>query len=189
MNVTELRPGNYFIDDNKLLLVIDILLNKTAMRKMVAKLKVKDVRTGAITDMSANSGYQVETVRLDKKKMSYLYDDGNFLVFMDQESYEQVNIEKKRLEWEMHFLKPNQEIEVVSYEDEILGINLPAKVELQITHCEPAVRGDTVNKATKDATVETGWKIRVPLFIEEGENVLVRTDNGEYDGRASGSSK
>ena len=100
MNVTELRPGNYFIDNNKILLVIDILLNKTAMRKMVAKLKVKDVRTGAITDMSANSGYDVEQIRLDKKKMNYLYDDGNFLIFMDQVTYEQVNVEKKRLEWE-----------------------------------------------------------------------------------------
>ena len=165
MNVTELRPGNYFEDDGNLYYVIDILLNKTAMRKMVAKVKVKNVRSGAITELSANSGYQVETVRLDKKKMNYLYDNGDFLVFMDNETYEQVEIPKARLEWEIKFLKENQEVEITSYEDEILGINLPAKVTLKITHCEPAVRGDTVNKAMKDATVETGLKIRVPLFI------------------------
>ena len=186
MNVTELRPGNYFIDNDQILLVVDILLNKTAMRKMVAKIKIKNVRTGAITEMSANSGYQVETIRLDKKKMNYLYDDGNFLVFMDQNTYDQINIEKKRLEWEMHFLKANQEVEIVTYEDEILGINLPAKVDLTITHCEPAIRGDTVNKAMKDAILETGWKVRVPLFINEGESVQVRTDNGDYDGRSTG---
>ncbi len=185
MNVTELRPGNYFEDDGNLYYVIDILLNKTAMRKMVAKVKVKNVRTGAITELSANSGYQVDTVRLDKKKMNYLYDNGDFLVFMDNETYEQVEIPKTRLEWEIKFLKENQEVEITSYEDEILGINLPAKVTLQITHCEPAVRGDTVNKAMKDATVETGLKIRVPLFINEGDNVLVRTDTGDYDGRAN----
>ena len=184
MNVTELRPGNYFEEDGKLYYVIDILLNKTAMRKMVAKVKVKNVRTGAITELSANSGYQVETVRLDKKKMNYLYDNGDFLVFMDNETYEQVEIPKARLEWEIKFLKENQEVEITSYEDEILGINLPAKVTLKITHCEPAVRGDTVNKAMKDATVETGLKIRVPLFINEGDDVLVRTDTGDYDGRA-----
>ncbi len=184
MNVTELRPGNYFEDDGNLYYVIDILLNKTAMRKMVAKVKVKNVRTGAITELSANSGYQVETVRLDKKKMNYLYDNGDFLVFMDNETYEQVEIPKTRLEWEIKFLKENQEVEITSYEDEILGINLPAKVTLKITHCEPAVRGDTVNKAMKDATVETGLKIRVPLFINEGDDVLVRTDTGDYDGRA-----
>jgi translation elongation factor P len=186
MNVTELRPGNYFIDNDQILLVIDILLNKTAMRKMVAKVKVKNVRTGAITEMSANSGYDVEPIRLDKKKMSYLYDDGNFLVFMDQVSFEQVNVEKHRLEWEINFLKANQEIEIVMYEGEILGINLPAKVDLTITHCEPAIRGDTVNKAMKDATLETGWKVRVPLFINEGDSVQVRTDNGDYDGRSTG---
>ena len=185
MNVTELRPGNYFEDDGNLYYVIDILLNKTAMRKMVAKVKVKNVRTGSITELSANSGYQVDTVRLDKKKMNYLYDNGDFLVFMDNETYEQVEIPKTRLEWEIKFLKENQEVEITSYEDEILGINLPAKVTLQITHCEPAVRGDTVNKAMKDATVETGLKIRVPLFINEGDNVLVRTDTGDYDGRAN----
>lgn len=184
MNVTELRPGNYFEEDGNLYYVIDILLNKTAMRKMVAKVKVKSVRTGAITELSANSGYQVETVRLDKKKMNYLYDNGDFLVFMDNETYEQVEIPKARLEWEIKFLKENQEVEITSYEDEILGINLPAKVTLKITHCEPAVRGDTVNKAMKDATVETGLKIRVPLFINEGDDVLVRTDTGDYDGRA-----
>jgi elongation factor P len=83
-------------------------------------------------------------------------------------------------------LKANQEIEIVSYEGEILGINLPAKVDLTITHCEPAVRGDTVNKAMKDATLETGWKIRVPLFINEGDSVQVSTDNGDYDGRSTG---
>lgn len=184
INVTELRPGNYFEDGGNIFLVLDILLNKTAMRKMVAKVKVKNLRTGAITEMSANSGYQVEPIRLDKKKMSYLYDNGDFLVFMDQETYEQIEIEKKRLEWEMKFLKEGLEVEIVSYNDEILGINLPAKVALVITESEPAVKGDSVNKALKEATLETGHVIKVPLFIDQGETVLVRTDNGEYDGRA-----
>ncbi len=184
MNVTELRPGNYFIDNDNIYSVQDILLNKTAMRKMVAKLKVKNLRTGAITEMSANSGYQVETIRLDKKKMNYLYDGGETYVFMDQETYEQVEIAKDRLKWESQFLKENLEVEIVTYEDEILGINLPAKVSLHITHCEPAVRGDTVNKATKEAILETGLKVRVPLFINNDEDVLVRTDTAEYDGRA-----
>ncbi len=184
MNVTELRPGNYFIDNDNIYSVQDILLNKTAMRKMVAKVKVKNLRTGAITEMSANSGYQVETIRLDKKKMNYLYDGGETYVFMDQETYEQVEIPKDRLKWESQFLKENLEVEIVTYEDEILGINLPAKVSLHITHCEPAVRGDTVNKATKEAVLETGLKVRVPLFINNDEDVLVRTDTAEYDGRA-----
>lgn len=184
INVTELRPGNYFLEDNNIFLVLDILLNKTAMRKMVAKVKIKNVRTGAITEMSANSGYQVETIRLEKKKMNYLYDGGEFLVFMDNSTYEQVEIPHERLEWEKQFLTENLEVEIVTYEDEILGINLPAKVSLQIVECEPAVRGDTVNKAMKDAVLQTGLKVRVPLFVNNGDMVLVRTDTGAYDGRA-----
>ncbi len=184
MNVTELRPGNYFIDEGNLYLVMDILLNKTAMRKMVAKVKAKNMRTGAITELARNSGYDVEKAILSKKKMLYLYDAGDNLVFMDNETYEQIEINKSRLEWEMNFLVSNAEIDILFYEDEILGITLPSSVALQITDCEPAVRGDTVNKATKLATVETGYQLKVPLFIDNGEKILVRTDTGAYDGRA-----
>ena len=184
VNVTELRPGNFFIDEGNLYRVEDILLNKTAMRKMVAKVKVKNLRTGAIVEIARNSGYMVENVRLDKRQMQYLYDSGDFLVFMDQETYEQIEIPVERLQWEKQFLKGDEIVEITSYEGEILGINLPAKVALKIVECDPAVRGDTVNKPTKSATLETGLKVRVPLFIENGETVLVRTDNGEYDGRA-----
>ena len=184
VNVTELRPGHYFIDEGNLYQVQDILLNKTAMRKMVAKVKVKNLRTGTINEIARNSGYMVDSVRLDKRQMQYLYNTGDFLVFMDQETYEQIEISIDRLKWEMQFLKEEAIIEITSYEGEILGINLPAKVELKITNCEPAVRGDTVNKPTKPATLETGLEIRVPLFIEEGEVVLVNTQTGEYDSRA-----
>jgi elongation factor P len=105
-------------------------------------------------------------------------------VFMDNDTYEQIEIAKERLEWESKFLKGNEEVQIVFYGDEIMGVSLPTSVELQVTECEPAVRGDTVNKAMKEAVTETGLKVRVPLFIEEGEVILVRTDNGEYDGRA-----
>ncbi len=184
MNVTELRPGNYFIDEGNLYQVLDILLNKTAMRKMVAKVKAKNMRTGAITELARNSGYDVEKAMLEKKKMAYLYDSGDFLVFMDNNTYEQIEIEKKKLEWELNFLTENLEIDILFYEDEILGITLPSSVALKIVDCEPAVRGDTVNKAMKNATLETGYRLRVPLFIDNGETISVRTDNGEYDGRA-----
>lgn len=185
MNVTELRPGNYFIDEGNLYQVMDILLNKTAMRKMVAKVKAKNMRTGAITELARNSGYDVEKAALDKKKMVYLYDAGEALVFMDNNTYEQIEIQKSKLEWEMKFLISNAEIDILCYEEEILGITLPSSVALTITDCEPAVRGDTVNKAMKLATVETGYQLKVPLFIENGEKILVRTDTGDYDGRAN----
>lgn len=184
VNVTELRPGNYFEEEGNIYRVIDILLNKTAMRKMVAKVKVKNLRTGAVTEIARNSGYQIETIHLDKKQMQYLYDSGDTLVFMDQNTYEQVEISKDRLQWESQLLKGDELVEIISYGSEILGVNLPAKVALKVTQCDPATRGDTINKAMKEVTLETGLKTKVPMFIEEGEVVLIRTDNGEYDGRA-----
>ena len=184
MNVTELRPGNYFIDEGNLYQVLDILLNKTAMRKMVAKVKAKNMRTGAIIELARNSGYDVEKALLSKKKMGFLYDDGVNFVFMDNDTYEQIEINKDRLEWEKNFLVSGSEIEILFYEEEILGISLPSTVALTITECEPGVRGDTVNKAMKQAVLETGLKTKVPLFINNGEKILVRTDTGEYDGRA-----
>jgi len=185
VNVTELRPGNYFMDENNMFLVMDILLNKTAMRKMVAKVKVKNVKTGAIVELSRNSGYMVDVIRLDKKKMSYLYDSGNTLVFMDNTTYDQIEISKDRLKWEMNFLVANTEIDILSYNDEILGISLPVKVALKIIDCEPAVRGDTVKSAMKNAKLETGFEVKVPLFIDNNETIYVRTDSGIYDGRAN----
>lgn len=185
MNVTELRPGNYFEDENTLYQVIDILLNKTAMRKMVAKVKVKNIRTGSITELARNSGYDVQLVSISKKNMQYLYDGGTTLVFMNPETYEQVELPKSQLEHEAQYLAPNGEIMMISYEDEILGIELPAKVALEVVETEPGVRGDTVsNGGSKDAKLETGLTIRVPLFINEGEKILVDTATGKYDKRA-----
>ena len=94
MNVTELRPGNYFLDEGNLYQVLDILLNKTAMRKMVAKVKCKNLRTGAITELARNSGYDVEKTSISKKKMAYLYDAGDTLVFMDNDTFDQIEIAK-----------------------------------------------------------------------------------------------
>jgi elongation factor P len=184
MNVTELRPGNYFEDEDCLYQVIDILLNKTAMRKMVAKVKVRNIRTGAVIELARNSGYDVEQVSINKKNMQYLYDSGTTLVFMDPKTYEQIELPKQNLEAQAPYLAPNGEVIVISYDDEILGIELPAKVALTVTECEPGVRGDTVtNGGAKDAVLETGLKIKIPLFINAGEKVIVDTTTGKYDKR------
>lgn len=185
INVTELRPGNYFIDEGNLYRVIDILLNKTAMRKMVAKVKVKNLRTGAITELARNSGYGVEDIHIDKSVMQYLYDGGETLVFMDGKTYEQIELSKSVYTDIMPYLAPNSEVTIVRYEDEVLDVTLPSKVALEVVECEPGVRGDTIsNGGSKDATLETGLKIRVPLFINQGDKISVDTATGKYDGRA-----
>jgi elongation factor P len=154
------------------------------MAKMKVKIKSKNLRTGAVLEMSFIGGDKVEILHLDKKKMAYLYDEGDSICFMDNNTYEQVSISKDQLKWELNFLKEGSEVEILDFEGEMLGITLPAKVALQITECNPAVRGDTVNKAMKDAYLETGLKVRVPLFVENGESIVVYTTDGTYDSRA-----
>ena len=185
MNVTELRPGNYFEDENTLYQVIDILLNKTAMRKMVAKVKVQNVRTGAITELARNSGYDVTEARLEKKNAQYLYDSGLTYVFMDPKTYEQIELPHEVLTEEAKYLVPNLEVILASFEDEVLAVQLPSKVAMTVTECEPGVRGDTItNSGSKEATLETGLKLRIPLFINQGDKITVDTTTGKYDGRA-----
>lgn len=184
INVTEIRPGNTFEVEGTIYTCLDIDLNKTAMAKMKVKVKAKNVKTGSVLDLSFIGGDKVELLRLDKKQMQYLYDDGTGYVFMDMETYDQISIDKARLEWESNFLVPEATVTITMYESEIIGIELPAKVALKITECEPAVRGDTVNKAMKDAYLETGLKVRVPLFVENGETIIVFTQDGTYDSRA-----
>ena len=183
--VNDLKPGTTFEHEGNIYSVLDIDHNKTAMRQMIVKVKVKNLRTGVINEISFTGGDKVEQAHIDKKEMQYLYDDGENLVFMDNETYEQIEIPKSRLEWEMQFMKENDTVTISMYEgSEILGVILPDKVELQIVECEPAVKGDTATSATKNAKVETGLDIRVPLFIQNGERVLISTADGKYSGRA-----
>lgn len=182
--VNELKPGTSFTYENSIYVVLDIAHNKTAMRQMIVKVKVKNLRSGSITDLAFTGGDKVENIHLDKRAMQYLYADGSDIVFMDNETYDQILIPKSKLEWELNFMVENQEVEITVLDGEIMGVALPVKVELKVKSTEPATRGDTATKATKEAILETGYAVRVPLFISEGEVLLVRTDTGEYDSRA-----
>jgi elongation factor P len=181
----DLTPGEIIDQDGALLQVLDTLQNKTAMRKMVVKVKVKDIRTGTIRDITFGGGDKVNLAYLEKKNMNYSYNDGSFFVFMDAETYEQVSIPKERMADQAKFLTDNLGVEITYYKGEIMGIELPVKVALKVTHTEDAVRGDTINKPQKDATLETGYIIKVPMFVKIGDKVYVRTDTGEYDSRAN----
>ncbi|MCI5774574.1 MAG: elongation factor P [Erysipelotrichaceae bacterium] len=182
--VNDLKPGTSFEHDKELFVVLDIAHNKTAMRQMIVKVKVKNLRSGVINELTFTGGDKVEPAHIDKRPMNYLYDAGDTLVFMDNETYEQIEIAKSRLEWEMKFLKANDNVTISMYEGEILGVILPDKVALEVVECESAVKGDTATSASKNAKVETGLEIKVPLFIESGEIVLISTADGKYSGRA-----
>ena len=184
INCTELHPGQCFTWENELYQCIDVALNKTAMAKMKVKIKVKQPRTGVVKELSLIGGDQVGEASLDKRPMQFLYDDGASAIFMDTESYEQIEIPLDRLSWEKNFLVANLEVNITFYEGEVLGVVLPDKVDLVLTVCEPAVKGNTATSALKDATTETGLLVKVPLFIEEAEKITVSTTDGKYCGRA-----
>lgn len=180
----DLRSGMSLIVDDNLYQVIDTSHNKTAMRQMIIKVKVRNMRTNSIVELSFTGGDKIETAHIEKRTMQYLYDAGESLVFMDAETYEQLELEKSKLEWEMNFLMENQDVTIVMYESEVLGLQLPEKIALKVTEAEPAVKGDTATNAQKNAVVETGYEVRVPLFIDQDEIILINTTDGKYAGRA-----
>ena len=184
MNCTEVKPGQCFTWENELYQCIDIALNKTAMAKMKVKIKVKQPKTGVIKELSLIGGDQVGEAHIDKRPMQFLYDSGDSAVFMDNENYEQVEIPIDKLEWEKKFLVANLDCNIMFYEGQVLGVLLPDKVNLVLTECASAVKGNTATSALKDATTETGLLVKVPLFIKEGETIVVSTIDGKYSGRA-----
>lgn len=184
VNCTEVRPGNYYLWDGVLYECQNIDLNKTAMAKMKVKIKSRNVRTGSITEVSLIGGDKVEIVRIDKRKMGFLYDEGEDVIFMDNETYEQLPVNHDLLGNGLQYLKEGVEVDILLYEGEILGINLPAKVTLQVVESPDAVKGDTSKTALKDAICDTGLKTKVPLFVKEGDDIIVSTETGEYVSRA-----
>ncbi|QIK57635.1 elongation factor P [Erysipelothrix sp. HDW6A] len=180
----DLRSGMSILHEGNLYVVIDTSHNKTAQRQMIIKAKVRNMRSGSVTELTFIGGDKIEPAHIEKRPMQYLYDSGDFIVFMDGETYEQIEIEKSRLEWELNFMKENSDVTVTTFENEVLGVSLPEKIALTVTQAEPAVKGDTATNAQKNAVVETGYEIRVPLFISEGEVVMVNTTDGKYSGRA-----
>ena len=184
INSNDLKPGQTINVDGDIYVVLDISQNKTARSAMVVKAKVRNLRTGSNVELSWGGGEKVEPAMIEKKEMQYLYDTDDAMVFMDNETYEQVEIPMDRLEWERKFVKANDNVNISSYDGEIIGISLPDKAVLQVTECEPAVKGDTATNASKNATLETGLEVRVPLFIEEGEMIVINTSDGKCSGRA-----
>jgi len=185
LNSTEIKPGQCFTWEGELYQCLDIALNKTAMAKMKVKVKVKAPRTGVVKELSLISGDKVGEATIDKRPMQFLYDAGDMMVFMDSENYEQIEIPSSRLEWEKNFLTPNLDVQIMIYEGkEILGVSLPDKVTLELTECELAVKGDTATNALKNAVTETGLQVKVPMFINQGEKIIVSTADGKYSSRA-----
>ncbi|NLP17575.1 MAG: elongation factor P [Firmicutes bacterium] len=142
--------------------------------------KLKNIRTEATIDKTFRAGEKVGRAHVDRREMQYLYRSGEYMVFMDTETFDQINFPIEKLGDVVRFLKENMMIYVMEYEGDVIGIELPNFVELAIMETEPGIRGDTVSGATKRAVLETGAEVQVPLFVEVGDTIRVDTRSGEY---------
>lgn len=184
ISVNDFKTGLTVEVDNGIWRVIDFQHVKPGKGAAFVRSKLRNLRTGAIQEKTFRAGEKVGRAQIDNSKMQYLYNDGDDYVFMDNNTYEQITVNKSQLEHEIQFLKENMPVSIMMYEGETLGVDLPKSVELQVVETEPGLKGDTVSGGTKSATMETGLKIQVPLFIENGEILVVNTDDGSYVSRA-----
>ena len=180
IDVNELRKGVTFTMDGELYRVIDYQHHKPGRGKAVIRTRLRNLRSGSTIDKNFTSGDRVQDIRLDHQTVQYLYNDGDFYYFMDIETYEQFPLPDALLEDVKPYLVENAEIELSSHEGERLDVELPITVDLRVVEAPPGWAGDTAQGATKEVTLETGLKLQVPLFIEEGDLLRIDTRDSRY---------
>lgn len=181
IDVNQLRRGVTFEHDGNLYKVREYSHHKPGRGKATIRVDVRDMRSGHNLQLTFSSGDRVEDVRLEKRPMQYLYDDGLFYVFMDMETFEQKRVSHSVLGEDAQYLKDNMEMELLStFEGELIDYNLPPNVDLEVVETEMAIAGDTASGATKEVVTETGLKVRTPLFVEVGDVIRVDTRSNEY---------
>ncbi len=184
ININDIKNGMTVIIDGNLCLIQEFQHVKPGKGPAFVRIKLKNLRTGSIVEQTFNTNIKITKAHIDKNKVQYLYTNGDNLVFMNNETYEQIEVPKSVLGDDVSFVKEGIDISIDFYEGEIIGISLPEKVEYKVIETTEAVKGNTTTNAQKDATIETGKVIKVPLFINEGEVILVTTKDGKYAGRA-----
>jgi elongation factor P len=182
---SQVRKGMVLVlEDKQLYHVVDRDLNTPGNWRAILQLKLKNLKTGAITMNRVRPQDKVEQAYLDKREMQYIYQDGDGYVFMDTETFDQITLDREWVGDLMLYMKEGNKAQVVNYEGKPISLDLPATVELKVIETEPSVKGATAAAQFKPATLETGLKITVPPFVNIGEMVAVDTRSGEYLSRA-----
>lgn len=181
----DLKNGMVLVIDGQLWQVIEFQHVKPGKGPAFVRTKIRNVLSGKSVDRTFNAGVKVQTATVDRRDMTYLYQDGDDYVFMDQENYDQVTIPASTVGEVASYMIDNQDAIVAFHEDQVLSVELPPTVTLEITHTEPGLQGDRSNAGTKPATVETGYELQVPLYMEVGTKIKVDTRSGEYAGRVN----
>ena len=179
----DLRKGITFLYDNKIMTIVDFLHVKPGKGAAFVRTKMKNVVTGAVLEQTFNPTEKFELAHIETKTMEYLYNDGEFYYFMDADTYEQIPLNKTQVEDALNFVKENMNVTMKFFQGAPFSVEPPNFVVLLITLCDPAVAGNTATNATKPATVETGYELQVPMFVNEGDTIRIDTRTGEYMSR------
>lgn len=184
ISTNDFKTGQTIVHEGNIYSVIEFMHVKPGKGSAFVRTKLRNLRTGSVTDYTFNAGTKVERAQIDKHMMQYLYASGDQHVFMNTESYEQIEIPGNQIEYELKYIFEGMSVEVMFYNGtEILGVSLPDKVVLEVKETVPGVKGDTKTNALKDAIMQTGLLVKVPMFIEEGERIIVNTNDGNYVSR------
>lgn len=184
VNVNDIKNGMTVEDEGNIYQVLDFQHVKPGKGAAFVKMKLKNMRTGSIVEKTYNSSVRLAKANVQRKPMQYLYQAGDSYSFMDMNTYEQVELTKEQIGDDFKYLKENLEVSLIYYGEELIGLTLPEKIAYKITKSEPAVKGNTSQGAQKDAELENGMTVKVPLFIGEGEEILISTKDGKYVSRA-----
>lgn len=184
ISVNDFKTGLTVEVEGNIWRVMDFQHVKPGKGAAFVRSKLRNLRTGAVQEKTFRAGEKVGRAQIDNNKMQYLYADGDNYVFMDNNTYEQLEIPGSQLEYELKFLKENMPVTIMMYEGETIGVELPKTVELEVAETEPGIKGDTASGASKSATLETGVTLQVPLFVNQGDMLVVNTEEGSYVSRA-----
>ena len=176
----DFRKGVTFVYNNGVYVIVDFQHVKPGKGAAFVRTKIKNVMTGSVREETFNPSEKFELAHIEQKDMEYLYADGDIYYFMDSETYEQVPLNKDKVEDALQFLKENEVATIKFFKGEAFSVEPPNFVVLEVVKCEPAVAGNTATNATKPAVVETGYQIMVPMFVNEGDKIRIDTRTGEY---------
>ncbi|WP_040228721.1 elongation factor P [Bhargavaea cecembensis] len=184
ISVNDFKTGLTIEVDGDIYRVLDFQHVKPGKGAAFVRSKLRNLRNGNVTEKTFRGGEKVERAQIDNRRMQYLYASGDEHVFMDNDSYEQIELNASQIEYELKFLKENMEVHIIQYQGETLGVELPATVELEVTDTEPGIKGDTASGGSKPATMETGLVVQVPFFVNTGDKLIINTSEGDYVSRA-----
>ena len=184
ININDIKNGMTVIIDGSVCQIIEFLHVKPGKGPAFVRIKLKNLQTGSTVERTFNTNIKLEKAIVEKTAMQFLYENGGSYNFMNMETYEQIEIPKSSLGDDAKYLKEGIDVDITFYKGEILGVNLPEKITYEIASTEPAVKGNTATNATKEAVLENGLIVKVPLFITEDDKIVVSTRDGKYDSRA-----